>query len=75
MAIIEFKLPTKIKFGVDSIECLHDTIKQYGGRVVIVTDGNSFNQIGVIDKIVSKLEDNRFTLKLIQTPTAMNQIL
>ena len=67
MAIIEFKLPTKIKFGVDSIECLHDTIKQYGGRVVIVTDGgrvvivtdgNSFNQIGVIDKIVSKLEDN-----------------
>ena len=58
MAIIEFKLPTRIKFGIDSIECLHDTIKQYGGRVVVVTDGNSFNQIGVIDRIVSKLEDN-----------------
>ncbi|WP_295158727.1 iron-containing alcohol dehydrogenase [uncultured Brachyspira sp.] len=57
MAIIEFNIPTKITFGVDSLECLADTIKKYGGRTVLVTDGTSFNQTGLIDQIVNKLND------------------
>ncbi|ASJ21181.1 iron-containing alcohol dehydrogenase [Brachyspira hampsonii] len=58
MAIIEFNIPTKITFGVDSLDCLSDTIKKYGGRTVLVTDGASFNQTGLIDQIVNKLNDN-----------------
>ncbi|WP_300370430.1 iron-containing alcohol dehydrogenase [Brachyspira sp.] len=57
MAIIEFNIPTKITFGVDSLDCLSDTIKKYGGRTVLVTDGASFNQTGLIDQIVNKLND------------------
>ncbi len=55
MAIIEFNIPTKITLGVDSLDCLADTIKKYGGRTVLVTDGSSFNQTGLIDQIVNKL--------------------
>ncbi|KLI46770.1 iron-containing alcohol dehydrogenase [Brachyspira hyodysenteriae] len=58
MAIIEFNIPTKITFGVDSLDCLPDAIKKYGGRTVLVTDGASFNQTGLIDQIVNKLNDN-----------------
>lgn len=58
MAIIEFNIPTKITFGVDSLDCLPDTIKKYGGRTVLVTDGASFNQTGLIDQIVNKLNDS-----------------
>ncbi|MEI0558417.1 iron-containing alcohol dehydrogenase [Brachyspira intermedia] len=58
MAIIEFNIPTKITFGVDSLDCLADTIKKYGGRTVLVTDGASFNQTGLIDQIVNKLNDS-----------------
>ena len=57
MAIIEFNIPTKITFGVDSLDCLADTIKKYGGRTVLVTDGASFNQTGLIDQVVNKLND------------------
>ena len=57
MSVIEFKLPTKIIFGENSIDSLSQTIKQYGSRTVIVTDGGSFNQIGLIDQIVKKLND------------------
>ncbi|MDA0063616.1 iron-containing alcohol dehydrogenase [Brachyspira hyodysenteriae] len=58
MAIIEFNIPTKITFGVDSLDCLPDAIKKYGGRTVLVTDVASFNQTGLIDQIVNKLNDN-----------------
>ncbi|WP_304332060.1 iron-containing alcohol dehydrogenase [Brachyspira innocens] len=57
MAIIEFNIPTKITFGIDSLDCLADTIKKYGGRTVLVTDGASFNQTGLIDQIVNKLNE------------------
>ena len=57
MAIIEFNIPTKITFGVDSLDCLAYTIKKYGGRTVLVTDGASFNQTGLIDQVVNKLND------------------
>ena len=58
MDIIEFKIPTKIIFGANSLNALSGTIKQYGGRAIIVTDGSSFNQIGLVDQIVSKLKDD-----------------
>lgn len=58
MDIIEFKIPTKIIFGANSLDSLSEVIKKYGGRVIIATDGNSFNQIGLIDQIVNKLNDN-----------------
>ncbi len=58
MSVIEFKLPTKIIFGANSLDSLSKTIKQYGSRAVIVTDGGSFNQIGLIDQIVKKLNDD-----------------
>lgn len=57
MAIIELNIPTKITFGIDSLGFLADTIKNYGGRTVLVTDGSSFNQTGLIDQIVKNLED------------------
>ena len=58
MDIIEFKIPTKIIFGANSLDSLTDIIKKYGGRAIIVTDGSSFNQIGLIDRIVGKLNEN-----------------
>ena len=58
MAIIEFNIPTKITFGVDSRDCLAETVKKYGGRTVLVTDGGSFNQTGLVDQIINKLNDN-----------------
>lgn len=58
MNTIEFKIPTRIIFGANSLDSLPDAIKKYGGRAIIVTDGDSFNQIGIIDRITSKLNDN-----------------
>ena len=58
MDIIEFKIPTKITFGANSLDSLTDIIKKYGGRAIIVTDGSSFNQVGLIDRIVGKLNEN-----------------
>lgn len=72
MNIIEFKIPTKITFGANSLDSLHDNIKKYGGRTVIVTDGNSFNQIGLIDKIVNKLNENFINAMVYSEVTSTN---
>lgn len=72
MNIIEFKIPTKIIFGVNSLDSLSDNIKKYGGRAIVVTDGNSFNQIGLIDQIVNKLNENFINVMVYSEVTSTN---
>ncbi len=72
MNTIEFKIPTKIIFGANSLDSLSDNIKKYGGRTIIVTDGNSFNQIGLIDQIVNKLNENFINAMVYSEVTSTN---
>lgn len=58
MAIIEFNIPNKITFGNDTIIQISNCVKKYGGRAVIVTNGESFNQTGIIEQITDNLHSN-----------------
>lgn len=58
MAIIEFNIPSKITFGEDSLVQISNSVRKYGGRAVIITDGSSFNQTGLIEQITDNLHSN-----------------
>ncbi len=57
MSIVEFSIPSRIIFGSGSVSKLADIVGKYGGRTLIITDGKSFQQTGIIDKIISDLHD------------------
>lgn len=58
-AIMEFNIPSKIIFGNDSLFTkLASVIKKYGGRAVLITDGKSFSNTGIVEEIVEYLNLN-----------------
>ncbi len=54
MRILEFTIPTKVEFGVDSLARLGHFVYSLGDRVIIVTE-NTLSQSGVISNIESIL--------------------
>lgn len=57
--IMEFNIPSKIVFGNDALFTrLASIVKKYGGRTVLITDGKSFSDTGIIEEIVEYLNSN-----------------
>ena len=54
-----FYNPTIIHFGKNSLNALHEELKKYGQNVLLVYGGGSIKQIGVYDKVVKILNDER----------------
>ena len=48
--------PTKLHFGEQSIQALHDELRQYGKRVMLVYGGGSIKRNGIYDEVVGILK-------------------
>lgn len=59
MLNFDYSIPTKIFFGQDQIHNLPEQIGQYGSRVLVVYGGGSIKKIGLYDKAISLLNENR----------------
>lgn len=55
---MEFSIPTKIVFGIDSLSKIGETTLNYGNRVLLVTSGQSMRRTGLLDKVQNDLERN-----------------
>ena len=44
--------PTKIYFGKDSLNSLHDELKHYGKNIMLVYGGGSIKKIGLYDEVI-----------------------
>ncbi len=58
MAIVEFNIPSRVVFGAGSISELGGIVAKYGGRALIITDGKSFEQTGIINKIREDIQNS-----------------
>jgi len=56
MGIVEFNIPSRVVFGAGSISELGSIAAKYGGRALIITDGKSFEQTGIIDKMTEDIQ-------------------
>lgn len=54
-----YSIPTKVYFGKGQIESLGNAIKKYGERVLIVYGGGSIKKIGLYDKMIEILDENK----------------
>ena len=50
--------PTKLHFGINVLENLGSTVKQYGTRVLIVSGKGSVKKYGYFDKVVKQLKES-----------------
>lgn len=53
---IQYYNPTKLIFGLGSIQKLGETVKAFGNHALLVTGGGSVKRSGVFDKAVASLE-------------------
>lgn len=53
-----YHIPTKMCFGRDCLTRLHDELKPYGDKVLIVYGGGSVIRTGLLDRIKGYLEDD-----------------
>jgi alcohol dehydrogenase YqhD (iron-dependent ADH family) len=49
--------PTKLYFGDDSLNYLHDELKKYGENVLLVYGGGSIKKNGIYDEVTSILKE------------------
>ena len=49
--------PVKLHFGVDVIDTLGETVKQYGNRVLLVYGKGSVKKYGYYDQVIKQLKD------------------
>lgn len=49
--------PTKLYFGDDSLNYLHDELKKYGENVLLVYGGGSIKKNGIYDEVISILKE------------------
>lgn len=56
MKNFHYSIPTEIYFGEGQIENLHNVIKKYGKKVLLVYGGGSIKKIGLYDKVTSILD-------------------
>ena len=54
-----YHIPTKVLFGRGEVNKLGDEIKAYGSKVLLVYGGGSIKKIGLYDKVVNILDDNK----------------
>lgn len=50
--------PTKIYFGKDSLQNLHDELPKYGPNVMLIYGGGSIKKNGIYDQIIEILRAN-----------------
>jgi len=53
----EFRNPTKIVFGTDSMDKISSLIKPFGKKVLVTYGGGSIKTNGIYDKVMSQLKD------------------
>ena len=56
-----YHIPTKVLFGRGEVNKLGDEIKAYGSKVLLVYGGGSIKKIGLYDKVVNILDDNKIS--------------
>ena len=54
--------PTKIYFGKDSLNSLHDELKHYGNNIMLVYGGGSIKKIGLYDEVIKILKEEGKTI-------------
>ena len=54
--------PTTLHFGEQSIQALHDELRQYGKRVMLVYGGGSIKRNGIYDEVVGILKEEEKTI-------------
>lgn len=54
-----FYNPTRIHFGRNSLDALHEELKNYGPNVLLVYGGGSIKKIGLYDKVIKILNDEK----------------
>lgn len=65
MLDFDLVIPTKIYFGKNKEERIGEIIKSFGfTKVLIVIGQNSVIKSGLLDKVVSKLDENKITYKI-----------
>ncbi|RLI29652.1 MAG: hypothetical protein DRO46_02085 [Candidatus Hecatellales archaeon] len=57
MESFNFHLPTKITFGVDSLQCLGDVVCCYGKKALIVTGRRAMRASGVLSWVEQLLAE------------------
>ena len=56
--ITTFYLPTKIIFGIGSLNQLGTEVRALGQKAILVTGRDSMRRAGVIDRVVQDLKNN-----------------
>lgn len=58
MLNFNYSIPTKIYFGKDQVEILHEQIKNYGSKVLLTYGGGSIKKNGIFHKVSQVLKEN-----------------
>ena len=61
MQIFDYMTPTRLVFGENAIEKLHDVMAALGKRVLLTYGGGSIRRIGLYDKVKELLKDFEIT--------------
>lgn len=60
--LIEHQLKTNIVFGTDCINQIADYAKEFGDKVILITDGSTYSKLGYISKVKALLEKSGLKL-------------
>jgi alcohol dehydrogenase YqhD (iron-dependent ADH family) len=74
--MFDYCLPTRVVFGSGVINKIGEIVKNYGERVLLVTDSGTMYETGYLTKVKKMIEDEThgvlYTIKLLQAQIAIS---